>query len=111
MASPSRLAYSLAILLAASYGCGTAPTAPDQTTSPAGLRREIAVLGDSLAISPTRAQSFPARLQARLDQTYPGWTVINEGVNGDTTSVGVRRMDAVMTPKTAILILELGAND
>lgn len=69
------------------------------------------MLGDSLAISPSRAQSFPARLQARLDASYPGWTVVNAGVGGDTTTDGVRRMDAVMPPKTAILVLELGAND
>jgi acyl-CoA thioesterase-1 len=69
------------------------------------------VLGDSLAISPSRAQAFPARLQARLDTSYPGWTVVNAGVGGDTTADGVRRIDNLLTPKTAILVLELGAND
>jgi acyl-CoA thioesterase-1 len=37
--------------------------------------------------------------------------VVNAGVGGDTTTEGVRRMDAVVTPKTAVLVLELGAND
>ena len=97
--------------MAASCGTGTAPTAPSETVTAANARREIVVLGDSLALSPSRAQSFPARLQARLDTSYPGWTVVNAGVGGDTTTDGVRRMDAVMTPKTAILVLELGAND
>lgn len=97
--------------MAASCGTGTAPTGPSETVTSANARREIVVLGDSLAISPSRAQSFPARLQARLDASYPGWTVVNAGVGGDTTTDGVRRMDAVMTSKTAILVLELGAND
>jgi acyl-CoA thioesterase-1 len=111
MSSRLQLGYSLAILMTASCGTATAPTRPSETATEANSRREIVVLGDSLAISPSRAQSFPARLQARLDTSYPGWTVVNAGVGGDTTTDGVRRMDAVMTPKTAILVLELGAND
>ena len=111
MSSRLPLGYSLAFLMAASCGTATAPTGPSETVTDANARREIVVLGDSLAISPSRAQSFPARLQARLDTSYPGWTVVNAGVGGDTTTDGVRRMDAVMTPKTAILVLELGAND
>jgi acyl-CoA thioesterase-1 len=35
----------------------------------------------------------------------------NAGVNGDTTARGVARMEATLTSETAILILELGAND
>lgn len=97
--------------MAVSCGTASAPTGPSETVSVANPRQEIVVLGDSLAISPSRSQSFPARLQARLDASYPGWTVVNAGVGGDTTADGVRRVDAVMTPKTAILILELGAND
>lgn len=112
MPSRSRLGYSLAIMMAASCRTATAPTGPSGTTTTvANARRDIVVLGDSLATSPSRAQSFPARLQARLDASYPGWTVVNAGVDGDTTTDGVRRMDAVMTPKTAILVLEFGAND
>jgi acyl-CoA thioesterase-1 len=111
MASRLHPGFLLAILLAAACGTATAPTAPGETATSANLRREIVVLGDSLAISPSRAQGFPARLQARLDASYSGWSVINAGVGGDTTADGVRRMDEVMTPKTAILVLELGAND
>ena len=69
------------------------------------------MLGDSLAVSPSRAESFPAVLQARLNAAHPGWTIKNEGVSGDTTAGGVRRLDAALTSETAILILELGAND
>jgi acyl-CoA thioesterase-1 len=111
MISRFHLGTSLAVLMVAACGTATAPTGPNDTATGANVRREIVVLGDSLAISPSRAQGFPARLQARLDASYPGWTVINGGVGGDTTTDGVRRMDEVLTAKTAILILELGAND
>ncbi|HET7695185.1 MAG TPA: arylesterase [Vicinamibacterales bacterium] len=75
------------------------------------IARQIVVLGDSLAVSPSRSQSFPAVLQGRLDRTHPGWTIRNESVSGDTTAGGVRRLDAALTGETRILILELGAND
>jgi acyl-CoA thioesterase-1 len=102
---------SLAAALASGCRTGNAPTAPDVTNDPAAARGQIAVLGDSLAVSPSRVQSFAAVLQARLDSSHPGWTVRNEGVSGDTTGGGVRRLDAALTGETRILILELGAND
>jgi acyl-CoA thioesterase-1 len=69
------------------------------------------VLGDSLAISPSRESNFATELQARLNATRPGWTVINQGVPGDTTSGGLRRIDYALAGDPRILILELGAND
>ena len=69
------------------------------------------VLGDSLAVSPSRASAFPAELQKRIDAVERGWIVTNAGVSGDTTAGGVRRVDEVLSADTRILILELGAND
>lgn len=100
---------SLAVILATTAcGSASAPTAPDASQA---ARRRIVVLGDSLAVSPTRTQNFATELQARLNSTHPGWTIANEGVTGDTTADGLRRVDGVLTGDTAILILELGAND
>lgn len=109
--SGPRLYVSLAAALTtASCRSSTTPTAPEtRTAEPA--RRQIVVLGDSLAVSPSLTQSFPAALQARLDAAHPGWTMRNAGVNGDTTARGAARMEAALTSETAILILELGAND
>jgi acyl-CoA thioesterase-1 len=104
-----RLGYYSAVAIAVtSIGCGSSssPTAPG-TTAP----RVIAVLGDSLAVSPSVAEGFPAVLQQRLNATHPGWIVRNQGVFGDTTADGLRRLDAALTADTAILVLELGAND
>jgi acyl-CoA thioesterase I len=94
--------------------CGSAvvplsPSASDQRA--AVTPRGIVVLGDSLAVSPSRASGFPAVLQERLNATHPGWTVSNQSVSGDTTADGLRRLDPALTAGTAILVLELGAND
>jgi len=92
---------------AGSAACGSGHT----PTSPSPAARDIVVLGDSLAVSPSIAEGFPAVLQQRLNATHSGWTVRNQGVFGDTTADGLRRLDAVLTRDPAILVLELGAND
>ena len=81
------------------------------TPSP-GLPRIVA-LGDSLTaglgVSPD--QSYPARLQDRLEQAGFLYRVINAGVSGDTTAGGLRRLDWVLKTNPRIVIVELGAND
>lgn len=69
------------------------------------------VLGDSLAVSPSRVDAFPAELQKRLDSSARGWTVNNAGVSGDTTSGGLGRFEQALTTDTRVVVLELGAND
>jgi acyl-CoA thioesterase-1 len=69
------------------------------------------VLGDSLAVSPSEGQSFPAELQRLTDATRPGWTVSNAGISSDTTAGGARRVDRVLTSDVAVLVVALGAND
>jgi acyl-CoA thioesterase-1 len=97
-----------AVVVTTACGSAGAPTAPE--TNPAA-RRRIVVLGDSLAVSPSRSQNFVTELQARLSATHPGWTISNEGVSGDTTAGGLRRFDSAVPGDTGILMLELGAND
>ena len=99
------MSYSLAAALAAP-GAAAAST-PGAATAP----RRIVVLGDSLAVSPSHADNFPAELQARLQTAHPGWTIVNASYRGDTTSGGVHRFDRVLTSDTRVLVLELGAND
>lgn len=69
------------------------------------------MLGDSLAVSPSRNEAFPTELQKRLDAAGGGWTVKNAGVSGDTTTGGLRRFEGALTGDTRVLVLELGAND
>jgi acyl-CoA thioesterase-1 len=98
---------ALLSIVACSGASPSSPTASGQTT----VQRRAVVLGDSLAVSPSRAEGFPAALQRRLDAQQPGWVVSNAGVSGDTTAGGLRRFDEAVPDGTRILILELGAND
>jgi acyl-CoA thioesterase-1 len=95
---------SLAAVLSTSAVAAALPARP-----PAPQR--IVVLGDSLAISPSRALNFPEELQARLERAHPGWSIVNAGYRGDTTTGGSRRFQNALTDDTKILVLELGAND
>jgi acyl-CoA thioesterase-1 len=108
----ARLALVLAMpALTAATSCGSRslPGTPSQV--PAAPIGRIVVLGDSLAVSPSIAESFPARLQRFLDAAGYRWTVSNAGVWGDTTRDGLARFDAAIPAGTHILVLELGAND
>ena len=106
------IGYSLAAVVSATACVGgsssSAPTAPGAA---APTPRRVVVLGDSLAVSPSHAEGFPAELERRLNAQQPGWIVNNAGVSGDTTSGGLRRFDQAVADDTRILILELGAND
>jgi len=39
------------------------------------------------------------------------WVVVNAGVSGDTTTGGVRRVEALLGPDVGVLVIALGAND
>jgi acyl-CoA thioesterase-1 len=89
-------------------GCGSSTTSP---SAPGSVTRRVVVLGDSLAVSPSNADAFPARLQARIDGAGLNWKVTNASVNGDTTADALRRFTPLLTDDVSILVLELGAND
>ena len=71
------------------------------------------MLGDSLAagLGVKPEQSFPSRLEAALKAQGRNVAVLNQGVSGDTTAGGVRRVDWALRLKPEIVILELGVND
>ena len=73
--------------------------------------QQIVVLGDSLAISPSRESNFAAELQSRLNETHPGWAIVNLGIRGDTTAGGLTRIEYALAGRPRVLMLELGAND
>jgi acyl-CoA thioesterase I len=107
--SAHKVRFGGSVAALATLACGSVtPLAPSTDVGPT---RRIVVLGDSLAVSPSRGRDFPALLQERLDATYPGWVVSNQGIGGDTTSGGLQRLDQALTADTSILVVELGAND
>ena len=104
-----RLAVWLLGACALTVGCGTAsPSSPSAQTPPA---RRVVVLGDSLSVSPSIPQAFPAHLQAMIERDGLAWTVTNAGISGDTTTGGARRVQSVLGADVGALIVELGAND
>jgi acyl-CoA thioesterase-1 len=92
--------------------------APATSPAPAAVpvaapRPRVVVLGDSLTAGLGLApnESYPARLQQRLDAAGLNFEVVNAGVSGDTSAGGVRRLDWSLDGDVRVLILELGAND
>jgi acyl-CoA thioesterase-1 len=73
----------------------------------------IVVLGDSLTSGHgiDRAAAFPAVLQAKLDAAGLPYRIANEGISGDTTAGGVRRVARVLRDNVTVLVVALGIND
>ncbi|AOB31606.1 GDSL family lipase [Bordetella sp. H567] len=94
-----------------------APAAYAQTTSAAtgsAGQKTILVVGDSLSAEYgiARGTGWVPLLGRRLSQQYPGWTVVNASISGDTTSGGLTRLPGLLRQHhPAIVILELGSND
>ena len=108
--------FSRTVTVAAWHGALAALVFAACDSSSTGTRhdivvRRIVVLGDSLSVSPTAAESFPSLLQKRLSESGSPATIVNAGVRGDTTAGGLRRIDALLAQKPDALILALGAND
>lgn len=76
-------------------------------------RPVIVAFGDSLTAGQgvDAGLSYPDFLQKELDGRGYRYRVANQGISGDTTSGGVDRVDAAVSLKPSVVILELGAND
>jgi acyl-CoA thioesterase I len=103
-------------VLAALMACGGGTvTRPDEIGgAPAGGPVPIVVaLGDSLTAGPglRPEDTYPSRLQERVDARGYPHRIVNAGVSGDTTAGALRRLDAALVPGTRVLIVALGAND
>ena len=62
-------------------------------------------------MTPSRNESFPAVLQTRINERGLDWIVTNAGISGDTTTGGLRRVDALLRDDVSVIVLALGAND
>tara|TARA_B100001029_G_scaffold179077_1_gene187356 strand:- start:3068 stop:3739 length:672 start_codon:yes stop_codon:yes gene_type:complete len=74
----------------------------------------IVILGDSLSAGygVKINQSWPSLLQTSIDKDNLGFSVINAGVSGDTTSGGLYRLPLLIKKyQPKLIILELGGND
>jgi acyl-CoA thioesterase-1 len=92
-------------------GCGG-----DKAVSPSRvpnnpILRDVVILGDSLAVSPSSSDNFAVELQRQVDAKGYRWRIVNASVGGATTGDGVSRLEPALSSETRIVVLELGAND
>jgi len=94
-------------VLAGSAGSAAA----DRSSSVTPLK--IVAFGDSLTSGHRlpRREAYPARLEEALRAAGVPATVVNQGVSGDTTAGGVRRLETALAEQPQILIVAFGAND
>jgi len=83
------------------------------STATAFAEIRIVALGDSgiRGKGVPESQAYPAQLEAALRAKQHQVTVTNQGVNGDTTTGVLARLDAAVPPGTNIVILKIGIND
>ena len=88
---------------------------PDSAGPVAAVQKPtILVIGTSLTagLGIDISESWPARLQRRIDSAGLSFRVVNAGVSGETSAGALRRADWVLSrERPAIVILETGAND
>lgn len=76
--------------------------------------KTLLVLGDSLSAEYglPRGSGWVSLLQQKLHSEFPGTTLINASISGETSAGGRARLDALLKQhRPALLVLELGAND
>lgn len=108
--STPHFAAALLVILATAGQCEGVEAKP---VSPTDDRPLLVAFGDSLTagLGVAVEDTYPSRLQRKLDQEGFRYRVINAGVSGDTTAGGLRRISWVLKGRPQIVILELGAND
>lgn len=121
----ARLRWCVRLMLLAAcalpVACGSASPPADAPQSTAAARDpeapparpRVVILGDSLTagLGLVESESFPARLQQRVDDEGYSFEVVNAGVSGDTSAGGLRRLDWALEGDVRVLVLALGAND
>jgi len=74
---------------------------------------KVAILGDSITAGYGLPldQAFPAVIERTLQAEGLDVSVHNNGVSGDTSAGGARRVDWVLKQAPNVLVVELGGND
>ena len=86
---------------------------PARADDPKPSPLTIVAFGDSLTSGHKLPQkdAYPAVIQKKLNAAGLPFTIVNQGVSGDTTTGALRRLDRALALKPQILIVELGVND
>lgn len=92
-----------------------ASDSPKTNGASAAAPGRVVILGDSITagygLDDPAQQAYPALLQREIDAAGLPFTIVNAGVSGDTTAGGLRRVDWVLGPGAAVLVVALGGND
>jgi acyl-CoA thioesterase-1 len=116
----TRTLASAALLALAACGGGAPEQTIDQAVesgplqAPAAPAPVIVCLGDSLTagLGLLSQQAYPHVLDEMFAaEGYADVEVINAGVSGDTTAGGLRRVESLLGPAVAALVVALGGND
>ena len=81
--------------------------------SKAAAPLKIVAFGDSLTSGHRLPQkdAYPAVIQQKLNAAGLPFTIVNQGISGDTTAGALRRIDRALELKPQIAVVELGVND
>ena len=97
-----------------SESAGQPPGGPPRGGDSTPVRQGVIVaFGDSLTagFGADAGSSYPDFLQRELDKRGYTYHVINEGVSGDTTDVGLGRIEIVTSWNPDFVIVAFGGND
>jgi lysophospholipase L1-like esterase len=73
---------------------------------------KIVTFGDSTTVGYSVTDNYPRQLDRRLEKLGTEATIINSGVNGDTTSGATKRFDEdVLAHNPDVVIIQFGLND
>lgn len=109
-----------AVLAPLMIGCGEAErnvapgtSAPSAAATATEESPSVLFVGTSLTAGyglPTE-ESFPARIQEKIDSVGLGFRVVNAGVSGETSAGALRRTPWLLRQPFEVLVLETGSND
>ena len=81
--------------------------------APAADMPAVVFLGDSLTagygLDPD--QAYPALIQRKIDEAGLRYRVVNAGVSGETSAGARRRVEWLLSPPVAVVVVETGGND
>jgi len=103
----------LPILLAISLvGCTESDSGSLKAGFESGKYRTIVAFGDSIVEGYQQPEGWPEILGRELTLRYPGVSVVNAGVSGDTAAQGLARLDRdVLSLQPDLVLISFGLND
>lgn len=119
----------LAVLAAEGCGGGSSSSTASASSTPADFDfgdnnpRKVTAFGDSITLGVLELRrrdlnlirtgnNYPARLQALLRGLDPAWVVVNRGVGGEETGLGLARLPSILAiDKPGFVLIMEGTND